>query len=116
MGGHQPKKNAYSLAAVKSAAVPRTIGRRDQLFPTLTRIHLLTLGTVSIRSISRAVDIEDNSVAGDGAQVSTGPSINDVTLIFHISGPPPPFVMHSHNLSVLLIRKIGQFLNPPSPP
>ena len=44
-----------------------------------------------------------------------GPSINDVTLIFHISGPPPPFVTHSRNLSVLFVRKIGQFLNPPSP-
>ena len=45
-----------------------------------------------------------------------GPSINDVTLIFHIFGTLPPFVTHSRNLSVLFIRKIGQFLNPPPPP
>ena len=44
-----------------------------------------------------------------------GPSINDVTQIFHISGPPPPLVTHSRNLSVLFVRKIGQFLNPPPP-
>ena len=30
--------------------------------------------------------------------------------------PPLPLVRISRNLSVLFVRKIGQFLNPPSPP
>ena len=68
-GGH-PLRTAYYLAAVEGAsAVLKNIDRRDQLFPTRTPIPLhLTLSVVSIRSISRAVDLEDNSVAGAGAR------------------------------------------------
>ena len=35
---------------------------------------------------------------------------------WHFLTPPPPFIRISRNLSVLFVRKIGQFLNPPSPP
>ena len=34
---------------------------------------------------------------------------------FWFLGPPPPFVTHSRNLSVLFVRIIGQFLNPLPP-
>ena len=41
-----------------------------------------------------------------------GPSINDVTHIFGLFGPPPPpLVMHSRNLSVLFVT----FWQPPPP-
>ena len=43
-----------------------------------------------------------------------GRYLNDVRKIFGILDPLPPFVTHSRNLSVLFVRKIGQFLNPPS--
>ena len=33
-----------------------------------------------------------------------------------LNPPPSPFIRISRNLSVLFVRKIGQFLNPPSPP
>ena len=45
-----------------------------------------------------------------------GPYLNDVRKIFGFFDPPRPFIRISRNLSVLFVRKIGQFLNPPSPP
>ena len=44
-----------------------------------------------------------------------GPYLNDVRKIFRFFYPlpPPPFIRISRNLSVLFVRKIGQFFNPP---
>ena len=35
---------------------------------------------------------------------------------WHFLTPPPPFIRISRNLSVLFVRKIGQFINRPPPP
>ena len=48
--------------------------------------------------------------------VRKGPYIKDVRKIFVIFNPPlSPFVRFSRNLSVLFVRKIWQFSNPPPP-
>ena len=45
-----------------------------------------------------------------------GPSINDVTLIFHISGPPPP-LLHAFTQPISTVRPENwAILEPPLPP
>ena len=44
-----------------------------------------------------------------------GPCTYDVCKILGILDTPLPLIHISRNLSVLFIRKIGQFFNPPSP-
>ena len=73
----------------------------EQQAPHRPRRHRL-LGLILRHS---GVTVSDNH--------SQGPSIYDVRKIVGVLDPPPPFVRISHNLSVLFVRKISQFYNPP---